>query len=151
FFVSMRSRSDFSLGLELATLAVAIPVAAVCALYFIQSKRVRATFVEPSRRDASNRNAGGLAAALTHAPHASRACTDFPLQIADDVRDGANACCCSVGNGNVELLFKGQDQLDAIKRIRSEIVLQVGLRGDSLGRDAELLDNDLLDPFGTIR
>jgi len=48
FFVSMRSRSDFSLGLELATLAVAIPVAAVCALYFIQSKRVRATFVEPS-------------------------------------------------------------------------------------------------------
>jgi len=48
FFVSMRSRSDFSLGPELGVLAVTIPLIAACALYFMRSKRVRATFVEPA-------------------------------------------------------------------------------------------------------
>jgi len=47
FFVSMWSKSDFSLGQELGSLAIMIPVTAICALYFMRSKRVRATFVEP--------------------------------------------------------------------------------------------------------
>src|SRR5689334_16540923 len=55
-----------------------------------------------------------------------------------------------VGDLAAELFFESHDQLDGIKAVRAQIVDEAGAFGDLRLFDAEMLDDDLLDPFRDV-
>src|SRR5215218_7461098 len=55
-----------------------------------------------------------------------------------------------VGNFTAEFFLESHDQLDGVEAVRPQIVDEAGIFGHLGFVDAEMLDNDLLDPLGDV-
>src|SRR3954463_10898305 len=55
-----------------------------------------------------------------------------------------------VGDFAAEFFLKSHDQLDGVEAVRPQIVDEAGIFGHLGFVDAEMLDNDLLNPLGDV-
>lgn len=69
------------------------------------------------------------------------------FDILDDVADRLELFGILIRNFHPELFFERHDKLDRIKRVGSQIFDERGCRGDLLGIDSQLLDDDVFDFF----
>ena len=72
------------------------------------------------------------------------------VDILDRVRDGANLLGGVVGDFHAELFLEGHHQFDDIKAVGTKIIDEAGVFSDLLGLDAQVLDDNLLNPVGGV-
>src|SRR6266496_2466497 len=72
------------------------------------------------------------------------------LDKADRILDGHDLLGRVIGNFAAEFLLEGHHQLDRVEAVRPEIVDKAGILGHLGLVDAEMLDDDLLDPLGDV-
>src|SRR5437588_6998106 len=72
------------------------------------------------------------------------------LDKADRILDGNDLLGCIVGDFAAELLFERHHQLDRIEAVGAQIVDETGVLGHLDFVDAEMLDDDLLDPLSDV-
>src|SRR5712691_9966952 len=72
------------------------------------------------------------------------------LDEADRVLDGHDLLGRVIRDFAPEFLFEGHHQLDRVKAVGPQIVDKAGILGDLGFVDAEMLDDDLLDPLGNV-
>src|SRR5207244_13262067 len=72
------------------------------------------------------------------------------LDEADRVLDGHDLLGRVIGDFAAEFLLEGHHQLDRIEAVCPQIVDKAGILGHLGLVDAEMLDEDLLDPFGDV-
>src|SRR5438874_9382176 len=96
------------------------------------------------RRQTGGPRSCGLAAVTGSARSAVR------LYEADRILDGHDLLGRVVRDLAAEFLFKGHHQFDGVKAIGPEIVDEAGILGHLDFVDAEMLDDDLLDPLGDV-
>src|SRR5918998_2003299 len=72
------------------------------------------------------------------------------LDEADGVFDRHDLLGGVVGNFATELFLESHDQLDGVEAVRPQIVNEAGIFGHLGLVDAEMLDNNLLDPLGDV-
>ena len=69
------------------------------------------------------------------------------VDVVDGVLDGPDLLGVLVGDLGPELLLEAHDELDEVQGVGVEVVDERGLGLDLLLVDAELLDDDLLQPI----
>src|SRR5688572_17459088 len=72
------------------------------------------------------------------------------VDIVDRVLDRRDLLRGVVGNLDPELLLESHHQLDDVEAVGAEVVDEAGFLGDLLRVDAEMLDDDLLHPIGSL-
>src|SRR6185503_3609442 len=72
---------------------------------------------------------------------------DFLVEILESVAYGAQLLRFFVRDVDVEFLLESHDQLDGVEAVRAEILHETGLGSQLLPFDAQLLDDDVLDPI----
>src|SRR4051812_6485204 len=72
------------------------------------------------------------------------------LDEADGVLDRHDLLGRIIGNFTAKLFLERHDQLDGIEAVRPQIVDKAGIFGHPGVVDAEMLDNDLLNPLGDV-
>src|SRR6202035_2066039 len=72
------------------------------------------------------------------------------LDEADRILDGDDLLGISIRNLAAELFLECHDQLDRVEAVGAEIVDEAGILGDLGLFDAEMVNNDLFNPFGDI-
>src|SRR5579862_4043326 len=72
------------------------------------------------------------------------------LDKADRVLDGHDLLGCVIRDLAAEFFFEGHHQLDRIEAVGPQIVDEAGVFGHLGIVDAEMLDDDLLDPLGDV-
>src|ERR1700733_7405585 len=66
------------------------------------------------------------------------------------IADGQNGLGGIVGNLAAKFLFEGHDELDRVETVGAEIVDETGVLRHLVGLDAEMLNDDLLNPLANI-
>src|SRR5689334_15090882 len=72
------------------------------------------------------------------------------LDEADGVLDRHDLLSRIVGNFTAKLFLEGHDQLDGIEAVRPQIIDKAGIFGHLGVVNAEMLDNNLLNPLGDV-
>src|SRR4051794_23232344 len=72
------------------------------------------------------------------------------IDIFDRVADGRDLFRGIVRNLDAELFLEGHDQLDDVQAVRTEVIDEARVLGDLVGLDAEMFDDDLLHPIGSL-
>src|SRR5205085_9420330 len=72
------------------------------------------------------------------------------VDIFDRVADGGDLLRGIVRNLDAELFLEGHDQLDDVEAVRTEVIDEARVFGDLVGLDAEMFDDDLLHPIGSL-
>src|SRR4030095_2775470 len=77
----------------------------------------------------------------------TRLLPDLLVEILESVAHGAQLLGFFVRNVDVEFLLERHDHLDGVEAVRAEILHETGLGSQLLPFDAQLLDDDVLDPI----
>src|SRR5580765_2722027 len=84
------------------------------------------------------------------APWRAKTRSAMGLDEADRVLDGHDLLGRIIRDFAPEFLFEGHHQLDGIKAVGPQIVDKAGILGHLGFIDAEMLNDDLLDPLGDV-
>src|SRR4051794_8145738 len=87
---------------------------------------------------------------VRHGAFESSARSAMRLDEADGVLHRHNLLGRVVGNFATEFFLESHDQLDRVEAVRPQIVDEAGIFGHLGFVDAEMLDNNLLNPLGDV-
>src|SRR6478672_11012385 len=72
------------------------------------------------------------------------------VDIIDRVTNRGDLFCSVIRNFDSELFFECHHQLDDVEAVRAKIIDEARVLGDLVGFDAEMFDDDLLHPIGSL-